>query len=119
SNYAFTGGILNQVEKLEELGLLSAYVDDATLVVKDRYTPLANKVRVLNAGSGMVGIPEITEQGVKVKFLLDNQTVLGGMLRVQSQINPAANGDYLIYKLSFEIANRDNPFYWIAEAKRI
>ncbi len=66
----------------------------------------------------MIGIPEFTEQGIKVKMLLDNQTKLGGGLRITSSIYPAVNGDYVIYKLGFDIATRDTPFYYIAEAAR-
>lgn len=118
SNYNFTGGALKQVDKLGETGNISAFIDDEVLVVKELNTPLANSIKIISADSGMVGIPEMTEEGIKVKFLLDTQTRLGGALRVQSKLYPAANGDYTIYKLGFEIASRDTPFYWIAEAKR-
>jgi len=79
--------------------------------------PLANFITIVNLETGMVGIPETTEQGIKIKFLMDGQTKLGGLLRVTSQIYPALNGEYVIYKLGFDVATRDVPFYWIAEAK--
>ncbi len=66
----------------------------------------------------MIGIPEITVWGVKVKYLLDSVSKLGGAIQVKSIENPAANGTYTIYQLGFEITNRDQPFYWIAEAMR-
>lgn len=118
ANYSFTGGKLNQVDKLGECGC-DAYVDDENLIVKDTNVPLTGVLRKLDLTNGMIGIPEITEQGIKVKFLLDNQTTLGGALQITSKFYPALNGIYVIYKLSFEIANRDTPFYFIAEAKRI
>jgi hypothetical protein len=118
-NFNYRGGATKQVDKIGELGDINAYVDDNTLVVKNYNTALTNTLRVLNSATGMLGIPEITEQGIKVVFLLDNQTTLGGGLRIQSTINPAVNGDYVIYKLGFDIASREQPFYWIAEARRI
>ena len=117
-NYTFTGGTLQQVDKLGTAGNVDAYIDDGTLVVKDTTRPLVGRLKLISAATGMIGIPEITEQGVKVKFLLDGETVLGGLINIQSELNPAANGNYIIYKLSFDIANRDEPFYWIAEGKR-
>lgn len=117
-NYNYTGGALKQVDKLGEAGMVDAYVDDDSLIVKDSNAPLLNQVRVLNIDTGLVGIPEITEHGVKVKYMLDNTSVLGGALRIESKIYPTVNGDYIIYKLGFDIASRDTPFYWIAEAKR-
>jgi hypothetical protein len=118
SNYSYTGSAAKQVEQLGTLGRVNAYIDDKTLVVKDFNKPLANRVRHLSLNSGMVGIPEFTEHGVKVKMLFDNQTTLGGGLVISSKLNPAANGSYTIFKLAFELASRDTPFYLIAEAKR-
>lgn len=118
ANYNYTGGALKQVDKLGEVGNVDAFVDDSRLVVKDRGAALTGQLRVLNVDTGLIGIPEITERGVKVKYLLDNSSVLGGGLRLESAIYPTVNGDYTIYKLGFDIANRDVPFYWIAEASR-
>jgi hypothetical protein len=66
----------------------------------------------------MVGVPVMDIQGVTTKYMLDQSSTLGGALEVQSLINPAANGIYNIYKLDFDIANRDVPWYWIAQSKR-
>ena len=118
SNYAFTGANIKQVDQLGQLGRVDAFVDGETLVVKDANTELPGSTTVLSSDSGMVGIPELTVQGVKVKYLLDRTSRLGAGLDVLSTLNPAANGRYVIYKLSFEIASRDTPFYYVAEARR-
>lgn len=119
SNYSYSGPALKQVRKLGEVGLLDAYIDNNMLVVKNAGVPLSNTTRVLDLDSGMIGVPQLTELGVKVTFFLDNFTTLGGGLQIKSIINPAANGNYIIYKLSFEIANRDTPFYWIADGLKV
>lgn len=118
-NYSHSGAAARQVGKLADSGDVDVYLDGNTLVVKDANVPLTGRLRILDADSGMIGIPEITEQGIKVKYLLDNQTALGGALRIVSRLNPAASGEYAIYKLGFEVASRDTPFYWIAEGKRL
>jgi len=119
SNFNFTGAAIKQVELLGRLGNVNAFVDDKTLVVKDFGVPLQSRSRVVDLNTGMIGIPEFTERGIKVRMLFDNQIVLGGALDVRSQLNPAATGIYTIYKLDFELANRDDPFYYTAEAQRI
>lgn len=118
SNYTFTGGALKQVNRLGEMGMVNAYIDDLKLIVKDYNVPLMGRTRVLNLDTGMIGIPEFTEQGVKVKMLFDNQTTLGSGLDITSRMNPAANGLYTVFKLGFELATRETPFYYIAEATR-
>jgi len=118
SNWTHTGSALGQVAKLGQLGRVNAYVDDKQLIVKPFNVALKNQVRELNLDTGMIGIPEFTETGIKVRMLFDNRTVLGGGLRITSKLNPAADGTYTIAKLAFELSNRDTPFYFIAEAVR-
>lgn len=119
TNYNFTGGALNQINKLQEMGNIDAYVDNDVLTIKDANVPLNGIVQRVSEKNGLVGFPEITEQGVKIKFFLSPQTAVGGTLQLASEANPAANGSYVIYKLGFDISYRDDPFYWIAEGKRI
>lgn len=118
-NYQFAGAATNQVALLNSFGGINAFVDDNVLYVKDSMVPLTGVLRILNADTGMIGIPEFTEWGLKVKFLIDNRTTLGGALQVTSRQYPAINGTYVIYKLGFQIASRDIPFYYIAEAARV
>lgn len=116
ANYSHSGAALKQVDKLGTAGLVNAYINNGELVVKDLHIPLKNRSRILNIDTGMIGIPEFTEQGIKVKMLFDNQTDLGYGLEIRSIMNPSANGDYVVYKMSFELTNRDVPFYLVAEA---
>lgn len=117
-NYSHSGPELKQIDLLQQAGGVSAYVDDKNLVVKDAGRALKGRVRILNKTSGMVGLPKPTEKGLKVTFLIDADTVLGGMLRLESQMNPAADGDYVIEQLGFDVATHDAPFYYIALATR-
>lgn len=118
-NYAFSGGALDQISALGTLGNYNVFIDNDTLIVKDALIPISGSTRILSAETGMIGIPEFTERGLKVKMLIDNQTRLGGALDIRSTQYPAANGIYIIYKLGFQIASRDTPFYYIAEAARL
>lgn len=118
SNYSFAGAALKQVDKLAKAGSVDAFIDDEILVVKNMGVPLENRMTVLNLESGMIGQPEFTERGIKVTYLIDRDTTLGGALKVESKLNPAVNGTYNIYKLGFDVASRDTAFYFVAEASR-
>ena len=118
-NYNFAGSSLKQVQLLNSLGGINAFIDDNTLIMKDALIPLRGTTRILNLDSGMIGIPEFTEQGLRVTYLLDNKTVIGGGLDITSKIYPAVNGHYVIYRLGFNITSREVPFYYIAECARI
>lgn len=117
-NYAYSGSATGQVQRLQKLGAIDAYVDDGTLVCKDKGIALDNAVHTLSQASGMIGQVELTEYGIRVKCLLSPDLKLGGTLTLDSVQNPSLNGDYTIYRTGFEIATRDTPFYDVIEATR-
>ncbi len=118
ANYSFTGAALSQVVKLGNMGRVNAYVDDNKLIVKNVNVPLSQTSHVLSEETGMVGIPEPTEHGVRVKYLYDPTSQLGGAMKLESKLNPVLNGNFIVYQLDFDLANRDQSFYCIAEAQR-
>jgi hypothetical protein len=118
TNYSYNGATLKTVDFLQNSGGLNVFLDNDNLVVKNIGEALTNTLKLVSAKNGMIGIPQLTERGVRVKFLLDKATVLGGGLKLESEQYPTVNGNYIIYKLGFEIANRDVPFYYIAECLR-
>ena len=72
----------------------------------------------MSAQTGMIGIPELTEVGIRVRALLSNTCKIGGQIKLDCKSNPFLNDTYLIYQMGFEIASRDTPFYTIIEAAR-
>lgn len=118
SNFAFSGAALRMVNLLQEAGGVRAFIDDDNLIVKDYNKALSGRIKVLNMDSGMVGIPKATEKGVDVTFLIDSESLLGGMLRLQSKFNKALNGDYTIAQLKFDVATHEDPFYYTANCTR-
>lgn len=119
SNYTYTGAANMQVDSLSQAGGVDVYQDGTKLIVKNRNAPLRGvPVRTLSLETGMIGIPEFIEYGIRAKFLLDNITTVGSGLNVISKMYPAVNGFYTVYKLDFDIASREVPFYYIAEAIR-
>ena len=80
--------------------------------------PLRNPVKIIDNTTGMIGIPEATERGVSVRILFDLQTDLGGQIDLTSELNPALDGSYTIYKIDFDLASREAPWYLDIEASR-
>lgn len=119
ANYTFSGPTSRQVARLAEAGRVRAYIDDRTLYVRDRDLPVTDRRRILNVNSGMVGIPQPTDDGAKVTYLIDGESDLGGQLTIDSLLNPAVNGDYVINQLEFEVTNYDDPFFYTAICTRM
>lgn len=118
ANYSFTGAALKQVGKLNDFGV-AAWADGDTLNVTDLDVPLKGIIRKLNKDSGLIGIPKVTELGVQITYLIDGTSKAGGGLELESVQYTALNGTYRIFTLGWDIASREEPFYWIADCKRI
>lgn len=114
ANYSHNGTALDEIKKLGSFGV-DAYVDDQQLVLKEFGVPLTGSVINLSETTGMIGVPEITEQGLKVKFLFNPVAQLGGAVNLTSALNPSANGLFVIFKLQHELSSRENEFYYLAE----
>lgn len=115
NNFSFTGTSYRQIQKLAECGNVDVFIDNSSLVVKNSGTPRKGAVPLISKETGMIGVPVVTERGVLVRTLINNEVQIGGAIKIQSQINPAANGQWYVYRLGFEIASRDTPFYWNIE----
>lgn len=118
SNFSFSGAALRMVNLLQDAGSVRAYVDDETLIVKDYGKALQGRIRILTMDTGMVGIPKATEKGLDVTFLIDSESLLGGMLRLDSKMNKSLNGDYVIDQLKFDAASHEDPFFYSATCSR-
>lgn len=111
-NYSWSGSAWYQLEKLNMMGNVRAAVDNDKLLVLDADKAKAGAVRVINMKTGMVGIPSVTQNGVIVRMLVDNSIEIGGEVKIESEINPAANGLFRVDQINFDIANRANPFFY-------
>lgn len=118
ANFSFSGAAIKLVNQLQETGGVRAFVDDESLIVKDFDKAASGRLKILNMNSGMVGIPKQTEKGVDVTWLIDSESLLGGMLRLESKFNKAVSGDYIIDQLKFDVASHEDPFFYIATCSR-
>lgn len=116
TNYSYSGGKEKEVNRLAQAGDVDVFIDDDTLVVKDKGIPLQGSNRILNAHTGLIGRVVRTQYGIQAKYFLDNTSKLGGMLTIQSVEDTQFNGTYVIYKLHFSVSNRADQFSWTADA---
>lgn len=117
-NWSHTGDALSMVKKLNANGDTRAFIDDDKLVVTNAKRAVSGRSRILNVNTGMIGLPRVTETGVEVTFLIDNEQLLGGALEIESEFNPAANGSWGIDQLRFDVSNYENAFYYVASCSR-
>ena len=110
-------GLIKQYNKLDNVTM---YEDNGILRVVDKISnkPTSdNGVKLISKDTGMIGVPEPDQYGVKVKCLLDASLGLSKWIKVESVKLPTINGYYQVYDLDFDFANRDQAFYCNIYAK--
>ena len=111
SNYLYNGSLAKQIEKLELVGDIDCFIDDETLVVKDIGKGLSGVVPLIASTTCMIGTPTPDDKGIKVRILFDPNIHPGDQIALQSEVNPALDGQYVIYSMAITLANREQPWY--------
>lgn len=112
NNWSFAGSAQHQIDKLNQVGAITAFIDNTTLVVLNNSQYRSDNAVIISASTGMVGVPQVTDYGVIVKTMVNNEIELGSAVTIESAINPAANGTYRVIQINFDIASRDTPFWY-------
>lgn len=115
NNYSFTGPVTNQINKLAQLAEVRAFIENNKLKIRDIGIPDKAASILISSQTGMIGVPQITQTGVRVKILMINDVELNMPVQVVSTVNAQANGNFYIFKMQFEVASRDTPFYWVLD----
>lgn len=111
-NYNFTGALQTNLDKINQIGGIQAGADNSTLWVINAGAARKDTGFLINSASGMIGIPQVTDQGVTVKVMINSAIQIGGEVTIQSTTNPAANGTFKVAKMDYQIASRDQPFWY-------
>ena len=117
-NFACNGPVTSQVDKLNQLSNIRACVENNKLVVIDSGSPRNSAPVTISQQTGMIGVPEITAQGVRVKTLIQNNLLMFTPVNIVSTANPMANGTFIVNQIQYQIASRNTQFYWILDCVR-
>lgn len=128
--FNINGSKARLLDELNKLDNFRAYIDNGVLRVVDRHeappiesetpkvynstvsnTKKTGYVKYINADSGLIGIPQIDEYGVKIKILIDPSLNLGDWFKLESRLYPIVNGFYQIYEMVYDFASREPQFY--------
>ena len=118
-SFNFTGAKTKLLNRLNQMDNFRAYIDNGSLIVVDinEQPPetSTNKqegyIKLINGDSGMIGIPQPDEHGVKIKVLLDPSVNIGDWFKLESQRLPIVNGFYQVYEMTYDFATREPQYY--------
>lgn len=116
--FNFTGSKAGLIKEFNDLEDVTMFEDNGVIKVVDKISkPPQNGVKLISKDTGMIGIPEPDQYGIKVKCLLDASLKVGGWIKTQSVRLPGTNGIYQIYTLDFDFSSREQQFYCDIYAK--
>ena len=117
--YSFTGSPMDLLEECQNM--LGGISGDPQTVFMSVYNnqiniwspsvPTGVKKLIINKNTGMVGIPQPTPTGCKVKILMNVGIKTGDVVEVQSERIPLLNGDYYVISMQHEGELRGNNWY--------
>lgn len=93
-----------------------AYFDNNVLYVRDINKSL--EPGQITPITEFIGAPSLSSFGATFTTLLDTRVRLGGLVHLQSKMNPVlANGKpFLVFKMDYSLSSRSNDFYQQVEA---
>lgn len=110
--FHFTGSKAQLIKEFNKLDNIQMYEDNGKLKVVDNIVKRPqNTAKIISKDTGMIGVPEPDQFGVKVKTLLDPSLFCGDWFKLQSLVLPGLNGLYWIYSLDFSFSSRETEFY--------
>ena len=117
--FNFTGAKTKLLSRLNQLDNFTAFVDNGSLLVIDNNeqppetstTKKEGYIKLINGDSGLIGLPQPDEHGVKIKVLLDPAVNLGDWFKLESQRLPIVNGYYQVYEMTYDFATREPQYY--------
>lgn len=116
--FNFSGSQAQLIKEFNELDDVVMFEDNGVLKVVDKIAKRGNKTaKLVNENSGLIGVPEPDQFGVKFKCLLDASLYCGDWIKLESRILPMINGYYQVYTIDFDFASREPQFYCEIYAK--
>ena len=131
-DFSFDGPVKKLLTQLLRPLGVEWYEDNGVIRFSRRGMSTDDRVVVISEGSGMIGSPTITDDGIKIRTLLDPRLGLDSRIRVDSRVRgraasgDAANqrvfeasGDHKVLTLVHQGDNREGDFFTEVEAKRL
>ena len=119
SSFIYKGDGYTAVSELSKYGNFRAYIEDDIVTINEGGVIKGTGRQIINANTGMIGLPEVTDYGCNVKYRMNSFAKCGSQIELKSKIIPMANGLYIILNLEHVGDFRGSDWYTVAECRKI
>lgn len=108
-NLYLEGSTINQVKQLSNDYNYNTIIDRDNITISKKGKPTENTLIEIDCNSGLVqGYITNDQNGVLLKTYYNSGFTLNGRIRIKNALNTICNGDWIITKLSHNLASRIN-----------
>lgn len=114
-DYSYNGTAFSQILKLRSYypNEIDIFINDGFLIIQKQKALEKGKTFLLNSKTGLIGTPQPTATGCKIKSILNPELQVGNIIKLESKKIPQLNSFYKILELKHMGSNRTD--MWVSE----
>lgn len=108
---------LNKVRALCKRYQIDLYIEQKRISIAPQGAPRKTRIAILKPGSGMLGYPVPTMQGVDVRCLFNPAIVFGGLIRIAESVITTCNGDWRVFGVTLSLESEMPGGNWFMDIR--
>jgi hypothetical protein len=108
---------LNKIRTLCKRYQIDLYVEQKRISIAPQGAPRSIPVATLRPGSGLIGYPAPTMQGVDVRCLFSPAIRFGGVIRIADSIMATCNGDWRVFGVTLNLESEVPGGNWFMDIR--
>lgn len=108
---------LNKIRALCKRYQIDLYIEQKRISIAPQGAPRQTKIATLRPGSGLIGYPVPTMQGIEVRCLFNPGITFGGLIRVADSVIESCNGDWRVFGVTLNLESEMPGGNWFMDIK--
>lgn len=108
---------MNKFRSLCKRYNIDYYIEQKRISICPQGAPRQTKIATLRPGSGLLGYPVPTMQGIEVRCLFNPGITFGGLIRVADSIIESCNGDWRVFGVTLSLESEMPGGNWFMDIK--
>lgn len=114
ANPYFAGTTLSQAHDLARAANIEFHDDGSTFAIWPKDSTRGGVIPLIGENSGMIGYPDFTSQGIRIRTVYNPNILFGGQVKVETTLKQA-QGIWYVNKVSYSLTSRITNGPWQTE----
>lgn len=108
---------LNKIRSLCKRYQIDLYIEQKRISIAPQGAPRQTRIATLRPGSGLLGYPVPTMQGIEARCLFNPGIVFGGLIRIADSVITTCNGDWRVFGVTLSLESEMPGGNWFMDLK--